>query len=121
MRTNNLIEIKNASVPFFIRPITNGISNKISDSFVKPNLKTHFTFLEAQLTTSGGKYLCGPNLTGADIILSFPLIAGRERTGMSKELYPKLRAYIDILEAEPGYQKAAEKIIEIDGKFEASM
>jgi len=85
-------------------------------------LKTHFTFLEGQLASSphGGNYLCGQYLTGADILLSFPLIAGRHRTGLTKELYPKLWAYIDRLENEPGYKKAADKIIEIDGKFEAS-
>lgn len=68
----------------------------------------------------GGKYLCGPHLTGADILLSFPLIAGKERAGITKEAYPKLFEYIERLENEPGYKKAADKIIEIDGKFEAT-
>jgi glutathione S-transferase len=122
LRTNLGPEIKTAPIPFFIRPITNGVANKIYDSFVAPNLKTHFAFLEGQLASSpeGGKYICGPHLTGADIILSFPLIAGRSRTGLTKEAHPKLCAYIEMLEAEPGYQKAAKKIEEIDGKFEAS-
>lgn len=53
--------------------------------------------------------------------MSFPLIAGRGRTGLTKEKYPSLWAYIDKLEQEPGYQKAAKKIEEIDGKFEATM
>ena len=51
-------------------------------------------------------------------MLSFPLIAGRERSGLTPETYPKLTAYIDGLEKEPGYAKAVQKIIEIDGKFE---
>ena len=84
---------------------------------------THFTYLESQLASSpeGGKYLCGPNLTGADILLSFPLIAGKGRTGLTKEKYPKLWAYVEALEQEPGYKKSIEKIVEIDGKFEASI
>lgn len=137
-------EIKGSSVPFFIKPITNGIANKITESFVTPSsyskyhldclgrasrlytnhqtdLKTHYSFLEGQLATSGGKYLCGPNLTGADIILSFPLIAGHKRTGVTSATYPKLLAYIELLENEPGYKKAVEKIIEIDGKFEVTV
>jgi len=52
--------------------------------------------------------------------MSFPLIAGRSRTGLTKEAYPKLYDYVTLLESEPGYKKAADKIVEIDGKFEAT-
>lgn len=112
-------EIKNSSVPFFIKPITNGVASKINSTFLEPNFKTHFTFLEQQLASSpeGGNYLCGPHLTGADILISYPLLAGRSRTGLTKEKYPKLSAYVDRIEAEPGYKKGVEKIIEIEGKF----
>lgn len=115
--------IKNSAVPFFIKPVTNGVSNKIMTNFLEPSYKTHFTFLESQITTSpeGGSYLCGPRLTGADILLSFPLIAARGRAGLTEESYPKLFAYVGRLEEEAGYKKAAEKIIEIDGKFEATL
>lgn len=105
---------------FFIKPITHGVANKIQSGFLDPNFVTHFTFLEGQLASSGGNYLCGPNLTGADILLSFPLIAGSKRAGLTKEKYPKLYDYVERLEQEPGYKKAAEKITEIDGKFEAT-
>jgi glutathione S-transferase len=114
------LEIK-TSAPFFIRPITNAIAGKIQSSFLEPNFATHYGFLEGQLETSGGNYLCGPHLTGADIMLSFPLIAGGKRTGLSKEKFPKLAAYVERLENEPGYKKAADKIIELDGKFEATL
>jgi len=119
------LQIKASPVPFFIRPITNGVSSKIQTGFTRPNFDTHFAFLEGQLSSSpqGGKYLCGPNLTGADILMSFPLIAGKGRaslTGITKEKYPKLCEYIALLEAAPGYVKAVEKIVELDGKFEAS-
>ena len=52
--------------------------------------------------------------------MSFPLIAGKSRTGLTQETYPALWAYIDRLEQEPGYNRAADKIVEIDGKFEAT-
>ena len=115
-------DIKESKVPFFIKPITNGVAGKIQSMFLEPNFKTHYEFLEGQLNSSpdNGQYLCGPNLTGADILLSFPLIAGRGRSGLTKEQYPKLYAYVEKLENEPGYKKAAEKITEIDGKFEAT-
>lgn len=112
--------IKTSPVPFFIRPITGQISSKISDGYLAPQFSSHFTFLEQQLATSTGSYLCGPNLTGADILMSFPLIAGKGRAGLTAEKYPLLRKYVDELEKEEGYLKAAEKIVEIDGKFEAT-
>lgn len=117
------LEIKNSPVPFFIKPITGAVAGKINSNFLDPNFKTHFGFLESQLASSpnGGKYLCGPNLTGADILLSFPLLAGRSRTGLTKEKYPKLYGYIDMIEAESGYKKSVEKIVEIDGKFETTI
>jgi glutathione S-transferase len=102
--------IKTAPVPFFIRPITGRISGNVQSSF-----------LEEQMKTSGGNYICGPNLTGADILLSFPLIAGGSRAGLTKEKYPTLHAYVQRLENEPGYKKSIEKIIEIEGKFEATL
>lgn len=51
-------------------------------------------------------------------MLSFPLIAGRERSGLTTEKNPKLIVYLAALEREPGYLKAVEKITEIDGKYE---
>lgn len=65
--------------------------------------------------------MCGTHLTGADILMSFPLVAGRKRAGVTKESYPKVTAYTEMLEKEPGYVKGAKKIEEIDGKFEASL
>lgn len=90
---------------------------------MKPNLLTHLGFLEQQLKTApgGGGYLCGPILTGADILISFPLLASRSRIDFfTAASYPLLFAYIDKLEAAPGYKKAVEKIIEIEGSFTAS-
>jgi glutathione S-transferase len=113
--------IKTAPVPFFIRPITGRVAGNIQSSFLNPNFATHFAFLEDQLKTSGGNYLCGPNLTGADILLSFPLIAGGSRAGLTKEKYPTLHTYVQRLENEPGYKRSTEKIVEIEGKFEATL
>lgn len=112
-------------MPFFIKPITRTIGDKIVSEFLGPQFETHFGFLESQLKTSGGNYLCGTNLTGADILMSFPLIAGKERaiqnTPGSKDKYPNLLAYIQRIEKEPGYVKAVDKIVEIDGKFDAML
>lgn len=77
-------------------------------------------FLEEQLATSPrrGRYLCGKYLTAADIMLSFPLIAGGFRTGLTRSRYPRLFAYTTQLQEKPNYKKAVKKIIEIEGKYE---
>ncbi|KAI6712228.1 hypothetical protein PZA11_002265 [Diplocarpon coronariae] len=116
-------QIKGAPVPFFIKPITGRIAGEVNTSFLNPNFKSTYEFLEGQISSSphGGKYLCGPTLTGADVLCSYPLIAGRSRTGLTREQYPKLYDYVDRMEAEPGYKKAVAKIVEIEGKFEPTL
>ncbi|KFY06472.1 hypothetical protein V491_08605, partial [Pseudogymnoascus sp. VKM F-3775] len=114
--------IKNAPVPFFIRPITTRVAAGIRTNYLDPNFDTTFAFLEEQIKTSpgGGKYMCGPHLTAADILISFPLIAAKGRGELlPKEKYPALRAYADMLEEEEGYKKSIAKVEEVDGKFSA--
>ncbi|OBT39201.1 hypothetical protein VE00_10159 [Pseudogymnoascus sp. WSF 3629] len=116
------MNIKNAPVPFFIRPITTRIAGGIRTNYLDPNFATHFSYLEGQLKTSpgGGKYLCGSHLTAADILISFPLIAAKGRGGLiPEEKYPLLRKYVDMLEEEEGYKKSIAKVEEVDGKFSA--
>lgn len=52
--------------------------------------------------------------------MSFPLIAGRGRAGLVREKYPELWKYTERLEKEPGYEKAVQKIVEIEGKYEVA-
>lgn len=94
------------------------MANNLQTGFLDDNFLTAFTFLEDQVKTSGGSYLCGAHLTGADIIMSYPLIAAKGRAGLTKEKYPKLCEYVDRLEKEPAYIKAVDKIVEIEGKYE---
>lgn len=113
------LDIKNAPVPFFIRPITKGISAKISSSHLEPNFKTHYSFLENQLATcpDGGEYFCGKDITGADIMMIFPLEAARSKAGLTKDKYPKLYAYVDRILERPAYKRAVEKIEQIEGSY----
>lgn len=69
--TNRSTEIKNAPVPFFIKPITRSIATRVETMFLNAQYKTQFGFLEEQLKTSpdGGQYLCGKDLTAADILM----------------------------------------------------
>ena len=86
------------------------------------NTKTHFGFLEEQLKTSpgGGQYLCGKDLTAADILMSFPLFAGKGRIGFNE--YPKLLEYIKLLQQNEVYQRSIKKAEEASGEpFKANL
>lgn len=89
-------------------------------------MEGNLAFLEEQLRTSpeGGDFICGRELTAADVLLSFPVIAVTIRVlkdKKNKDKYPLLVAYAKRLEGIEGYKRAVKKIEEIDGKFSASM
>ena len=118
-----LIAIKQSPVPFFIRPVTNGVASKITNMFLQPNFETHFKFLESQLETSpdGGNFLCGRDLTGADILMSFALEAAESRSGLPKEQFPRIWAYADRLHEMESYKLAVQKIVEVEGQFKTNL
>lgn len=104
-------------VPFFIKPIPRIVASEVEKSFLTRNLNSNFDFLEDQLKTApgGGPFLCGKQLTGADIMLSFPIIAAGMRISL-KTQWPKLAAYADLLQEQEGYKKAVAKVEEIEGE-----
>lgn len=113
-----LSAVKNAPVPFFIKPITGLITGKVSAEFLDRELKTHFTFLENQIATAPeqGPYICGPNLTAADIQMSIPLLAAFNLSIIRESEYPRLKTYLQRLCSSQGYKQAAQKIEKIEGK-----
>ena len=115
--------IRNAPVPFFIRPVTNSVANRVSSLFLEPNFKTHYAFLEEQLKSSpdSGEYLCGKHITAADILMSFPLEAGQSRSGMSREQCPLMWAYVDRLHEREAYKRSIKKIEDIEGSFKSNL
>lgn len=97
------------------------VASKVEQAFVTPNLTSHFEFLEDQLKTvpGGGPYLCGKELTAADIMMSFPVIASLIKMPDLRGRYPRLAEYTDKLQAMDGYKRAVAKVEEIEGSFSA--
>jgi glutathione S-transferase len=104
-------------VPFFIKPVARLIIGAVESNYLGPSLRTTYEFLESQIASSpnNGQYLCGSQLTGADILMSFPLLEARGQAGLNKASYPKLWAYLDRLEGHAGYKTAAQKIVDMKG------
>lgn len=109
-----------------MRPITSIVASQVESAFLTRNVEGNLAFLEDQLKTApeGGPFLCGKELTAADILMSFPVIAVSLRVLKDKKMqgkFPRVQEYAKRLEEQDGYQQAVTKVEQIDGKFQASM
>jgi glutathione S-transferase len=69
-----------------------------------------------------GQFLCGPKISGADIIMIFPLEAANGRAGLTKDTHPKLVEYIERLHEREAYKKAIKKVEDTTGeKFDMTL
>lgn len=96
-------KVANAPMPFFIKPIAKGISRKVLGMMVEPNLKRQLDFMDAHLSRQA--WFAGDELTGADIMMSFPLEAAAQRAGLDASR-PHLHAFLQRIHARPAYQAA---------------
>lgn len=98
-------KVREAPVPFFIKPVVRGIADKVDASFTNPNLKRLMAFMEAELATR--PWFAGDEFTAADVQMSYPLEAAAARAGLDKG-YPKLTDWLQRIHARPAYIKALE-------------
>ncbi|GAQ10149.1 hypothetical protein ALT_7470 [Aspergillus lentulus] len=106
---------ENVPDPFFIKPITGFITGKVSVEFLEQELRTHFRFLEDRLASAPEErpFLCGSQLTAADIQMSIPVIAALNLSIIARKEYPRLDGAI---QNSQGYRRAVEKVEKIEGK-----
>jgi glutathione S-transferase len=98
--------IESAPMPFFIRPVARGISSKVKNLFVLPNLQRQLSFMEHELVTH--EWFAGAQFTAADIQVSFPVEALKSRGGLGAG-QPKLMRFLERIHSRPAYQRALEK------------
>lgn len=94
--------IETAPVPFFLKPVMRRIGGQGRERYVLPQLKRHLDFIEAELAVS--EWFAGEAFTAADIQMSYPLEAARQRVGL--EGRPRIQAFLDRSRARPAYQRA---------------
>ncbi len=84
-----------------------------------PQTKIHHAFWvpERQLETSDGYFLCGKELMEEDVMMIFPLEAGKAWAGLSVVRYLKLCAFLKRLKGKESKKKAEQKVIEVEGSF----
>jgi glutathione S-transferase len=95
--------IAKAPMPFFVKPVAKGISARVLDSFVMPNLARQLDFMEAELKSR--TWFCGSDFTAADVMLSFPLEAAAQRAGLDASR-PVLHDFLQRIHERPAYLRA---------------
>ncbi|KAK4698346.1 hypothetical protein P7C70_g7935, partial [Phenoliferia sp. Uapishka_3] len=91
--------------PFFVRPLVSGIVSTVMGTFVRPRLKQNFGFVEKSL--DGKQFFVGDELTGADVMMVFPVEGLEPALGYGD--YPNIKAWFDRITQRPAYLKALEK------------
>ena len=99
-------QVQKADMPFFIKPVARGIADRVRNTFVMPQIRTHLDYLEGELR--GREWFAGPQFSAADVQLSFPLEAARARGGLDGQR-PDLIGWLDRIHARPAYQRAVEQ------------
>jgi glutathione S-transferase len=98
--------VRTSPMPFFAKPIARGIADKVMGSFVSPQIKLHFDYMEGELAKS--TWFAGNEFSAADVQMSFPLEAAAARAGLDAGR-PNLTAFLARIHARPAYQRALAK------------
>jgi glutathione S-transferase len=99
-------KIRTAKVPFFVKPISNKISSKVSADFLMPNLTRHLKFLGDHLATN--KWFAGAELSAADIQMSYAIEAIVAR-GKDLDVSPRILDLAKRMAERPAYKRAIER------------
>lgn len=92
-------------MPLPMRPLAGLIAYGVKQQFLHPQIANHLAFVEGEL--AGRDWLVDNKLSGADIMMSFPLEAAAARAGLDD--YPKLSAFVARVHAREAYRRALER------------
>jgi glutathione S-transferase len=70
----------------------------------KPMVDVHLNYVESELASR--PWFAGNAFTAADVMMSYPLEAARNRAGITVESHPRIHGWIDTIHARPAFQKA---------------
>lgn len=81
------------------------IANKVDEAFTLGEIHAHLAHVER--TLEDREWLAG-ELSGADVMMSYPVLAALSRGG-DTDRYPRVKAYVARIEARPAWQRALAK------------
>ncbi|MEM1141911.1 MAG: glutathione S-transferase [Pseudomonadota bacterium] len=99
-----LLMRKRAPLP--LKPLLGAMGQMIKLVFVKPRLDGLLRLAEEDLSKS--TWFAGPKLSAADIVLSYSMLAARER-GFINDNHPNCLRWLEQIETEPSFVKALEQ------------
>ena len=105
-------KVRQAPVPFFIKPVVRGIADKVTAAYIGPNLKRLLAFMEAEL--SSRPWFAGSEFSAADVQMSYP-VEGLAESGWLGTQQPALADWLLRIHARPAYRKA----LEVGGPYSA--
>lgn len=82
------------------------VFGKRAQKRVQPMIDRHLDYVESEL--AGRDWFVGDALTAADVMMSFPLEAARQRAGLGASR-PNIAAWLDRVHARPAYRAALER------------
>jgi len=92
-------------MPALLRPIGRMIAKSAQQGYLRPTIDAQLDLMEAELNRSA--YFAGPDLTAADIMMSFPVEAAASRASLGSRA--KLTAWLQSIHARPAYQRALQQ------------
>lgn len=101
-----LHRMQNMPMPFFVKPIARRIAEGLRGGFILPQAQLHLGHVNEHLSTR--TWFMGDQISGADIMMSFPLQAAMSRLVDGSKL-PAIAAWLARVEARPAYQRAVAK------------
>ena len=96
-------QVRKAPVPFFIKPVVKGVADKVTQSFLAPNISQQLAFIESTLAQQ--PWFAGPEFTAADVQMSYPMEAAAERVGLG-DGHPHIAAWLKRIHERPAYKRA---------------
>lgn len=92
--------------PFLLRGLFRAAFKQVRSLLVQPRLTRLFEIAERDLGTA--PWFGGQNLGAADIVLSYSMLAARDR-GQFEDKYPNIGKWFERVEARPSFVAAREK------------
>ncbi|KAG9231554.1 hypothetical protein BJ875DRAFT_345201, partial [Amylocarpus encephaloides] len=82
--------LENAPLPFFLKPLTHMVANKVNGVYLHLNFAAYFASLEDHLKTSSGRYSCGKKPAEGDFMMMFLVEVCKSVSGLTRETVPFL-------------------------------
>jgi glutathione S-transferase len=93
------------AAPALARPMVRMVARAAEKNFYGPQIERHIGYWEQELSKTS--WFAGETMTGADIMMSFPLEAAAARSGAASR--PHVKAFLDRIHALPAYRRALER------------